>query len=62
VFILFSIAISWTSKRQITIALSFTKAKYMAYTLVAKETIWLCLLLCNLCEEQAKFIVIHGDN
>jgi hypothetical protein len=34
----------------------------MAYTLVAKEIIWFCQLLCDLGEKQLKFIIIHGDN
>lgn len=62
VFILFLATISWTNKRQITTAHSSTKAKYMIYTLDAKEAIWLCLFLCDLGEEQAEFTVIHGDN
>jgi hypothetical protein len=37
--IIFLAIISWTNKRKITIALSSTKAKYMVYTLVAKEAI-----------------------
>jgi lactam utilization protein B len=34
----------------------------MAYTLVAKEIIWFCQLLCDLGEKQLKSIAIHGDN
>jgi hypothetical protein len=62
VFILFPAIISWTNKRQTTIVLSSTKAKYMVYTLAAKEAIWLCLLLCDLGEEQVESSIIHGDN
>jgi hypothetical protein len=35
----------------------------MAYTLATKEATWLCLLLCNLGEEdQVESTFIHGDN
>jgi hypothetical protein len=34
-------AIFWSSKRQPTIALSTTKAKYMASTQATKEAIWI---------------------
>jgi hypothetical protein len=34
----------------------------MAYTLVAKEIIWSCQLLCDLGEKQLKSTIIHGDN
>src|ERR1035438_2674776 len=38
-------AVSWTSKRQSTTALSMTEAEYMSVTQVAKEAIWLTELL-----------------
>lgn len=37
--------LSWCSKRQPTVALLSTKAKYIALTLVAKKATWLRLLL-----------------
>jgi hypothetical protein len=37
VFILSSTTISWTNKKQTTIVISSTKAKYMTYTLATKE-------------------------
>lgn len=40
--------VSWYSKRQSMIALFFTKAKYIGMLLVAKEAIWLRLLLAKL--------------
>ena len=33
-------AISWSSKRQLTVALSTCEAEYMAQTVAAKEAIW----------------------
>ncbi len=38
-------ATSWNSKRQPTIALSTTEAKYMASTQATKETIWMTKLM-----------------
>jgi hypothetical protein len=38
-------AISWSSKRQPTIALSTIKAKYMASTQATKEAIWMAKLM-----------------
>lgn len=40
--------VSWYLKKQAIIALSSTEAKYIALTLVAKEVIWLHLLLTKL--------------
>ena len=37
-----SAPVSWQSKHQPTVALSSTKAKYMAATQATKEAIWLC--------------------
>ena len=41
VFSLFGGAISWMSKKQAVVALSTTKAEYMAATHASKEAIWL---------------------
>jgi hypothetical protein len=41
IFIMGGGAISWSSKRQPTIALSTTKAEYMASTQATKEAIWM---------------------
>lgn len=40
--------ISWYSKKQATVALSSTKAEYIAFTLAAKEATWFCLLFTEL--------------
>jgi hypothetical protein len=45
VFNIGSSAISWSSKRQPTIALSTCEAEYMAQTVATKEAIWLRQLL-----------------
>src|SRR5258705_1591381 len=41
-------AISWSSKRQGSMVLSSTEAKYIAGMHAAKEVIWLCTLLAEL--------------
>lgn len=40
--------VSWSAKKQITIALLSIEAKYVALTLVAKKATWLKLLLTKL--------------
>ena len=47
-FTLGSGAVSWSSKKQPTIALSSTQAEYRGPTLVACEIDWLCMLLDSL--------------
>jgi hypothetical protein len=41
-------AVSWSSKKQPTIALSNMKTKYKGATIVACEVVWLQKLLSNL--------------
>jgi hypothetical protein len=57
-------AISWTSKRQQTIALSSCEAEYMAMTLAAKEALWLKRFLGEIgCTGQdLDTVTIHADN
>jgi hypothetical protein len=56
-------AISWSSKRQPTIALSTTEAKYMANTQATKEAIWITKLMMVLgYMEEKKMMVIRCDN
>jgi hypothetical protein len=43
-----SVAITWSSKKQPTIALSSTEAKYRGVTMAACEVAWLHKLLGNL--------------
>ena len=45
VFNLRSVVISWSSKRQLTVALSICEVEYMSQTQAAKEVIWLSKLL-----------------
>ena len=48
VFLLYGGAVSWSSKRQQSIALSSCEAEYMAQTQAAKEAIWLTRLFSEL--------------
>jgi len=63
VFMIGGGAISWSSKRQPTIALSTTEVKYMANTQATKEAIWITKLMMDLgYMEEKKMIVIRCDN
>lgn len=57
-------AISWSSKRQPTVALSSCEAEYVAQTQAAKEAIWLRSLLVELLNNNGELTatVIYGDN
>jgi hypothetical protein len=48
VFMIRGGAISWSSKRQPTIALSSTKAEYMANTQATKQAIWITKLMTDI--------------
>jgi hypothetical protein len=64
VFNIGSGAISWSSKRQPTVALSTCEAEYMAQTVAAKEAIWLRQLLQELppTDESPYATIIYADN
>ncbi len=56
-------AISWSSKRQPTIALSTMEAEYMVNTQATKEAIWITKLMMDLgYMEEKKMMVIRCDN
>jgi hypothetical protein len=61
VFILNNGAISWSSRRQQTVAASTTEAEYMAAAHAAKEALWLRKLLIDL-ELEVDTTVIKADN
>jgi hypothetical protein len=57
--------VSWSSKKQATVALSSTEAEYMAITQASKEAIWLRFLLSEILNRQLKklpSITIFADN
>jgi hypothetical protein len=63
VFMIGGGAISWSSKRQPTIALSTTEAKYMLNTQATKEAIWITKLMMDLRYiEENKVMVIRCNN
>ena len=64
VFSFGSAPISWSSKRQATVALSTCEAEYIGQTQAAKEAIWLKSLMASLTNDDQLFrsVVILGDN
>jgi len=64
-FLAGQLPVSWSSKKQATVALSSTEAVYMALTQATKEAIWLCFLLNEILDRQYKklpSITIFADN
>jgi hypothetical protein len=55
-------AITWKSKKQITIALSSTEAEYVALSEAAQEACWLRNLFEELGYPQELPVIIKGDN
>jgi len=62
VFTLAGGAISWSSKKQATTALSTTEAEYIALVQAAKESIWIQGLLDELGYTVTNSNLIYGDN
>jgi len=64
VFLLNGSAISWSSKKQTSIALSTTEAEYMAMTQATKEIVWLRVLLEELgaLAHITQMSQLYGDN
>jgi hypothetical protein len=54
--------VSWSSKRQATVALSSTEAEYMAATQATKEAIWLRALLKDLTVQVDGPTTVYEDN
>ncbi len=55
-------AISWSSKKQATVALSNTKAEYRGATIATCEVVWLQKLLSDLGQSVDAHVVIYCDN
>ena len=55
-------AVSWSSKRQPTVALSTTEAEYMATTQAGKEALWYRSFLEDIGISQHTPTIIHNDN
>jgi hypothetical protein len=54
--------VSWSNKKQPTVALSSTEAKYKGATIVACEVVWLQKLLSDLGQSMDALVVIYCDN
>ena len=55
-------SVSWSSKRQATVALSSCESKLMAETQAAKEAVWLSKFLAQVLHQDQVAVVIHCDN
>ncbi len=55
-------SISWSSKKQPTVAVSTVESEYMASGEATKESIWLRVLLADMGFAQTTATVIHADN
>ena len=55
-------SISWSSKKQATVATSSVEAEYIASSNATKEAIWLCTLLTELNFPPTTATIIHADN
>jgi hypothetical protein len=62
VFIAFGGAITWGSKKQLTVALSSTEAEYVAISEAARDAMWLRSLHSELGFQPQTPILILGDN
>ena len=57
-----SVMISWSSRKQSSVALSTAEAEYIAASDASKETIWLCKVLAGLFGDVLETTVIQCDN
>lgn len=55
-------AVTWSSQRQQSVALSTTEAEFMAACAATKETIWLKQLLCDVGEYKQSSVCLNIDN
>lgn len=62
VFSLGSGAVTWSSKKQETVALSSSEAEYAAVTAAARQALWLQKLLADFHVEQKEATVLFCDN
>jgi len=54
--------VSWSNKKQPTVALSNTKVEYRSVTITACEVVWLQKLLLDLGQSMDVHVVIYCDN
>jgi hypothetical protein len=65
IFLASQLPVSWSRKKQATLALSSTEAEYMSLTQATKQAIWLHFLLSEIMDRQDKklpSITIFADN
>jgi hypothetical protein len=62
VFLLGHGVVSWSSKRQASVAVSTTEAEYMALSYAVREAVWLRRLLAELVGEATNPTTINADN
>jgi hypothetical protein len=62
VFLNSEAAVTWSSQRQQTIALSTTESEFMAACAATKEAIWIKLLLSDIGEYKQHMLCLHLDN
>ena len=62
VFSLGSGAVTWSSKKQETVAMSTSEAEYTAASLAARQALWLRKLLADFSYEQKEATAIFCDN
>jgi hypothetical protein len=61
-FTLGSAMVSWSSKKQSSVALSTTEAEYIALSVAVCEAVWLHKLLADLFDHEMDPTIIHYDN
>jgi hypothetical protein len=54
--------VSWCSRKQSSMALNTTKAKYIALSVAVREVVWLRKLLIDLFDHEMDPTIIHCDN
>jgi hypothetical protein len=62
VFMMSGGPVSWSSKKQVSVALSAVEAEYVALTRSAKQAMWMHSFLGELAMPQEKPAVLHCDN
>lgn len=62
VFSLRSNVVSWTSKKQLVVALSSTEVEYMEANAAACQIVWLRKVMKDLCHEEKEATLIYCDN
>jgi hypothetical protein len=61
-FTLGSAMVSWCNRKQSSVALSTTKAEYIALSVAVCEVVWLRKLLTDLFDHEMDNTIIHCDN